>query len=280
LLRNKNLINKINRETIMKMIFLTLAVMTMTSVQAAPVKLQPTPRIVGGIEVDPKTTDTSFIVSIGGGCAGSIIDAKWILTAAHCKSLFKSSVTGGSIALRGSERVKLKVLKSYVHPKYSSRASSNDFALLELEQPIDFSVTKQLGKIDIADSNFESTGGLEDGTMTTVYGWGVTRENGGQPAIMRQVEVPIVSRERANVKGAYDGEIDETMIAAGYDAGGKDSCQGDSGGPLVILDNSSASKLLVGVVSFGDGCARPKKYGIYSNVSNGNEWIRSIMNKL
>lgn len=265
----------------MKMIFLTLAVMTMTSVQAAPINfnLKPTPRIVGGIEVDPKTTDTSFIVSIGGGCAGSIIDAKWILTAAHCKPLFKSNVTGGSIALRGSDRVKLKVLKSYVHPKYSTKTGSNDFALLELEQPIDFVATKQLGKIDIADSNFESTGGLEDGTITTVYGWGVTRENGSQPAMMRQVDVPVVSRERANAKTSYDGEIDETMIAAGYDEGGKDSCQGDSGGPLVILDNASATKLLVGVVSFGDGCARPKKYGIYSNVSNGNEWIRSIMNK-
>lgn len=263
----------------MKMIFLILATMTMMSAQATLPKLQVQPRIVGGIEVDPKTTDTSFIVSIGGGCAGSIIDAKWILTAAHCKPLFKSAVTGGSVVLRGSDRVKLKVIRSFVHPKYSSSASSNDFALLELEKEIDFDAVKTLGKIDIADSNFESTGGLEDGVMTTVYGWGVTRENGSQPSIMREVDVPVVSRERANVKAAYDGGIDETMIAAGYDAGGKDSCQGDSGGPLVIRDKKAGSQLLVGVVSFGDGCARPNKYGIYSNVSNGNEWIRSIMKK-
>lgn len=263
----------------MKMIFTILAAMTMMSAHAAPLKLTIQPRIVGGIEVDPKTTDTSFVVSIGGGCAGSIIDAKWILTAAHCKSLFKSSITGGNISLRSSDRIKLKVLKSYVHPKYSSSASSNDFALLELEKEIDFDTVKTLSKVDFADANYESSGGLEDGTMTTIYGWGNTRENGSQPNIIREVDVPIVSRERANAKSSYDGEIDETMIAAGYDAGGKDSCQGDSGGPLVIRDKSSNTQLLIGVVSFGDGCARPKKYGIYSNVSNANEWIRSIIKK-
>lgn len=259
----------------MKMIFLILATLTMTSAHATLPQLQVQPRIVGGIEVDPKTTDTSFIVSIGGGCAGTIIDEKWILTAAHCKSLFKSSVTGGSIALRGSDRVKLQIAKSYVHPKYGN--SSNDFALLELATPIDFAANPKLGKIEIADSNLESSGGLEDGMMATVYGWGVTRENGSQPAIMRQVDVPLVSRERANVKESYNGEIDETMIAAGYDKGGKDSCQGDSGGPLVM--KTGDTQTLIGVVSFGDGCARAKKFGIYSNVSYGNAWIRSVMNK-
>lgn len=257
----------------MKMIFLTLAAMTMTSAYAALPTQKITPRIVGGIEVNPKTTDTSFIVSIGGGCAGTIIDAKWILTAAHCKPLFKSQVTAGSIALRGSDRVVLKVAKSYVHPKYAN--SSNDFALLELATPIDFAANPKISKIEIADSNLESSGGLEAGLIATVYGWGVTRENGSQPAILREVDVPLVSRADANVKEAYDGDINETMLAAGFKQGGKDSCQGDSGGPLINRE----TRTLIGVVSFGEGCARANKYGIYSNVSNGNEWITGVMNK-
>ncbi len=256
----------------MKMIFLILATVTMTSATAATLKV--TPKIVGGIEVLP-TTDTSFVVSIGGGCAGSIIDAKWILTAAHCKSLFKSAVTGGSIALRGNDRVKLTVLRSIVHPKYSG--SSNDFALLELATPIDFAANPKLGAISIADSNLETSGGLEDGTMTTAYGWGVTRENGSQPSIMREVDLPLVSRERANAPSAYNGKIDNSMIAAGFDEGGKDSCQGDSGGPLITKENGV--KTLVGVVSWGQGCARAKKYGIYSNVASAHEWIRTEMSK-
>lgn len=257
----------------MKMIFLILATVTMTSATAALPVMKPT--IVGGIEVDPKTTDTSFVVSIGGGCAGSIIDAKWILTAAHCQPLFKSAVTGGSNSLRGAERVRLTVLKSYVHPKYGG--SSNDVALLELATPIDFSVNKKLSAITLADSNLETSGGLEDGTMTTAFGWGLTRENGSQPTLMRQVDLPLVSRERANAVGAYNGQVDETMIAAGYDQGGKDSCQGDSGGPLIT--NENGVKTLVGVVSWGEGCARAKKYGIYSNVAYAHEWIKSVMNK-
>ncbi|AUN98916.1 serine protease [Bacteriovorax stolpii] len=261
----------------MKMIFLMLATLTMTSANAALPALKVVPRIVGGVEVDAKT-DASFIVSIGGGCAGSIIDAKWILTAAHCKPLFTRAVTGGSTSLYASDRVKLKVLKSYVHPEYSSSKSSNDFALLELATPIDFENTK-LSKIEMADSNLETSGGLEEGTVATVLGWGVTRENGSQPSVMRMVDVPLVSRERANAREAYNGAINESMIAAGYDQGGKDSCQGDSGGPLIVKDEVSKKQTLIGVVSFGEGCARAKKYGIYSNVAYGQEWIQKVINK-
>ncbi len=255
-----------------------LATLTITTVNAALPALKVTPRIVGGIEVDPTKSDTSFVVSIGGGCAGSIIDAKWILTAAHCKPVFSRAVTGGSISLSSSNRVKLKVLKSYIHPKYSSSKSSNDFALLELAEEIDFEATK-LSKIEMADSNLESSGGLEEGTMSTVYGWGLTRENGSQPTIMREVDVPLVSRKTANARDSYNGAINISMIAAGYAEGGKDACQGDSGGPLVIKDEVSKKQTLIGVVSFGDGCARAKKYGIYSNVSYAQEWIQSVMNK-
>ncbi len=270
----------------MKMIFLTLSTLTMfAGCKPSSQTLNPNEQIninsgsiVGGTEVNPAKTDATFVVSIGGGCAGSIINEKWILTAAHCKPLFKSTITAGSVDLRAKDRVRLKVLKSYVHPQYSSSKSSNDFALLELSEAIDFSSGK-MSAIEIADATLESSGGLEDGTMTTVLGWGVTSENGSQPSIMRQVDVPLVSRERANVKEAYDNQIDETMLAAGYDKGGKDSCQGDSGGPLVIRDASSKTQTLVGVVSFGDGCARPKKYGIYSNVSYAHAWIQSVITK-
>ena len=64
------------------------------------------------------------------------------------------------------------------------------------------------------------------------------------------------------------------MICAGLQAGGKDACQGDSGGPLVTkADGVDQGYSLIGVVSFGEGCAAPDKYGVYAEFSNYLTWV-------
>lgn len=257
----------------MKIFILILSTMIMTSTYAGLPNLEVTPRIVGGHEVNPATDDTSFIVSIGGACAGTIIDERWILTAAHCEPIFDTPITAGSIHLTGTDRIVLKIAKAHVHPDYWDKA--NDFALLELASPINFAANPRLSKIDIADANLESSGGLEPETIATVYGWGITSEYGIQPEIIRQLDVPLVARGVANSRKGYNGEINETMIVAGFLHGGSDSCQGDSGGPLI----NKVTRTLIGVVSFGHGCGRKHKYGVYSNVAYGNEWINKVMNE-
>lgn len=64
------------------------------------------------------------------------------------------------------------------------------------------------------------------------------------------------------------------MICAGYPEGGKDACKADSGGPLVCIEPKSGVKKLVGVVSFGKGCARPDFFGVYARVSYSRSWIK------
>jgi hypothetical protein len=71
---------------------------------------------------------------------------------------------------------------------------------------------------------------------------------------------------------AYGGAVTERMLAAGFEAGGQDSCQGDSGGPLLVNDDGGQS-YLAGIVSWGEGCARPNKYGIYTRVDSFATWI-------
>ena len=75
---------------------------------------------------------------------------------------------------------------------------------------------------------------------------------------------------------SYNGQINAaSMICAGLAAGGKDSCQGDSGGPLVAPYNGSIYS--IGVVSWGDDCARPNKYGVYSEVVTVASWIQGYI---
>ena len=87
--------------------------------------------------------------------------------------------------------------------------------------------------------------------------------------------MPFVSDTTCNSSSMYNGDIIPTdEICAGYTAGGVDTCQGDSGGPMFRRDAANAW-IQVGIVSWGDGCARPNKPGVYTQVSYFSSTIAS-----
>uniref|UniRef100_A0A8B9C9M6 Peptidase S1 domain-containing protein n=1 Tax=Anser brachyrhynchus TaxID=132585 RepID=A0A8B9C9M6_9AVES len=100
------------------------------------------------------------------------------------------------------------------------------------------------------------------------------RVGGPTPNALQEATVKLIDSNTCNKKEVYDGDITPRMLCAGYLEGGVDACQGDSGGPLVTPD-SRLMWYLVGIVSWGDECAKPNKPGVYTRVTYFRDWITS-----
>jgi len=259
---------KLKEELVLKLLSISL-LLSSTLAVAAPVL---SPKIVGGEPAKPG--EFPYIVSLrsksyGHFCGGSLIAQNWVLTAAHCvKGGSIDQVWIGMLDQKNTAGVeKFKPVKIIAHEGYSSSTMANDYALIQLAENSSFA--------PVAVNTQEITLSDENQIMATTAGWGTLKEGSSSlPALLQRVSVPLVSTEACNAAEAYNGDILDSMICAGYKQGGKDSCQGDSGGPLITV-NENGQHTLIGVVSWGQGCARANKYGVYSKVSAAVSWINS-----
>ena len=241
------------------------------SALSAPTPIEP--RIIGGHQAAQNDWGsivrlTSGDVKSGSGCGASFLGGKYVLTAAHClvdfqdnDELLKPSDINIYIGIYNlsNPTVALPVKAYYVHKDYQESPFRNDIAIVELKESFVWPEKVTLGADPYA---------TMPTSEFTVAGWGVTNTTTQQTAtILREVSVPFVSLGRCQAQyGSY--RIDETSFCAGSIVGGIDSCQGDSGGPIV-----DEFKRQVGIVSWGEGCAEPGKYGVYTNVAKYKDWI-------
>lgn len=239
------------------------------------------PRIVGGVPVSADNSPDSFgwmaviwHTGVRPVCGGAQIAAGYIVTAAHCHiqlSVGAYHVRMGM--LRADHGKEYRILRAFTHPQYHQLDTNEafyDIAILELdgngEMTIDWNDDGNIPK---------------EGEIVTTAGFGFISEEWGalpKPNRLLRVDVPVVGSRRCtkrfeNVNGALH-------ICAGFEEGGCDSCQSDSGGPLryVMEDGDGVKRqVLVGIVSFGSGCARSSNPGVYTRVSAFRDWINGTL---
>ncbi|KAJ0021978.1 hypothetical protein NQD34_009468, partial [Periophthalmus magnuspinnatus] len=268
------------------------------------------PRIIGGVEaaLGRWPWQVSLYYSNRHNCGGSIITRHWVVTAAHCVHNYRLPQVSNWVVYAGlvtrssakmTQRTGYAVEKIIYNKNYNHRSHDSDIALMKLRTPLNFSDT--IRPVCLPQYDYD----LPGGTQCWISGWGYTQPDGSKvhtttaihstkclsniscndeetilfavqsPDTLKEAPVPIISTKKCNSSCMYNGEITSRMLCAGYTEGKVDACQGDSGGPLVCQDDNVWR--LVGVVSWGTGCAEPNHPGVYTKVAEFLGWIYDMI---
>ncbi|XP_054606889.2 suppressor of tumorigenicity 14 protein homolog isoform X1 [Nothobranchius furzeri] len=209
-------------------------------------------------------------------CGATLVASRWLLSAAHCfqdsDAIKYSDVRawraymGMRVMIKGNHGASTRLIRRILlHPQYDQFTSDYDIALLELSSPVFFNDLVQPVCVPAASHTFIT------GTSCYVTGWGVLMEDGELASRLQEASVKIINRSTCNK--LYEDAVTPRMLCAGNLQGGVDACQGDSGGPLVCLERSKRW-FLAGIVSWGEGCARQNRPGVYTQVVKFSDWIR------
>ncbi|KAI7796445.1 ST14 transmembrane serine protease matriptase b [Triplophysa rosa] len=238
-------------------------------------------RIVGG--KDSNEGEWPWQVSLhmktqGHVCGASVISNRWLVTAAHCvqdNEKYRYSqpdqweVYLGLHTQSETSKSTLKSLKRIIsHPRYDHVSYDNDIALMELDSPV--TLNQNIWPICLP----EPTHDFQTGKAVWITGWGKLREEIESVApVLQKAEVRIINITVCS--RLMDDGITPRMICAGVLSGGIDACQGDSGGPMSSAE-ANGRMFLAGVVSWGDGCGRKNRPGVYTRVTEYRSWIREM----
>ena len=223
-------------------------------------------------------------------CGGVYLGDDWVMTAAHCTILAGNFMTDRSVRL-GTQNLErggavYRIERAVVHAGFRNvEPYPHDIALVKIARagplPPAVAAIRLLG---------ERPGDrpLAAGDQLRATGWGLTkaRASGKSPKaldgtinhhspVLMQVPLTLLADQICDSVPDYAGRVPKGTICVGSAVPGRDACNGDSGGPLTRLQGhgKSAERVLVGIVSWGRGCALAGFPGIYTQVSQYRRWI-------
>ncbi|CAF2967029.1 unnamed protein product, partial [Rotaria sp. Silwood2] len=252
-------------------------------------------RIVGGEEAQIGTWGWAASLQIRYDglhfCGGTVIDERHIITAAHCfpwihkQGFDPVDVVRVLIGAHDKSSPEpdnaqfFDLLSVRSHPQYDKddQQSKFDIAILTLRQTIDFQGSPFISRVclpsfnstpvDLSNPEYPAVG-----TNLVAIGWGDQRSGSGQGSrTLRQVTIQAIDKDDITCQRWLEKDSMTQLCAAALE---KDTCQGDSGGPLMQWRQDKKVWELIGITSYGLGCANILRAGIYTRVAAYLDWIR------
>ncbi|XP_076060017.1 transmembrane protease serine 9-like [Oratosquilla oratoria] len=235
------------------------------------------PRIVGGTDTGPNQYPWhGAIVNAGSNfpfCGCVLYSENYVITAAHCAEIMASNPQGFEVLLGHHDLSdttvqvqRLGVDSVIIHPSYNSDTIDNDIALIRLAENAQLNNVVRPACMPDMNNDYSSVDAI-------VTGWGRLEEGGETAIVLQEVTVPTMTNQEC-IKYYKFYPITPSMICAGYQEGGKGPCNGDSGGPMVTLQGGKY--VLIGIVSWGVGCAGRRAPAVFARFTVFVSWIESV----